>query len=69
MGRAETLLAAVCLAVAVPALVAATPGALAVGALLVVQGVGFALAPINSLAAIRSDLPEDLRRRRAWRGS
>ncbi|MGB0190409.1 MAG: glycosyltransferase family 2 protein, partial [Nocardioides sp.] len=65
--RAETLLAAVCLAVAVPALVAATPGALAVGALLVVQGVGFALAPINSLAAIRSDLPEDLRRRRAWR--
>ena len=65
--RAETLLALLCAGVAVPALASATPGALAVGVLLLVQGLGFALAPINSLAAIRSDLPEDLRRRRAWR--
>ncbi|CAB4728082.1 unannotated protein [freshwater metagenome] len=63
--RTETLLALVCLGVGAAALAAGTPGALAVGALLLLQGVGFALAPLNSLAAIRSDLPEDLRRRRA----
>lgn len=63
--RTETVLALVCLGVGAAALVAGTPGALAVGGLLLVQGVGFALAPLNSLAAIRSDLPEDLRRRRA----
>lgn len=64
--RTETFLALVCLGVGAAALVAGTPGALAVGGLLLVQGVGFALAPLNSLAAIRSDLPDDLRRRRAW---
>lgn len=63
--RTETVLALVCLGVGAAALAAGTPGALAVGGLLLVQGVGFALAPLNSLAAIRSDLPEDLRRRRA----
>jgi cellulose synthase/poly-beta-1,6-N-acetylglucosamine synthase-like glycosyltransferase len=38
--------------------------ALVVAVLLLVQGGSFLAAPINSLAAIRSDLPEELRRRR-----
>ncbi len=62
--RWETGLAAVCAAVAVAALVHASAGSLAVGSLLLLQAAGFSAAPLNSLAAIRSDLPEDLRRRR-----
>ncbi|SDK82606.1 Glycosyltransferase, catalytic subunit of cellulose synthase and poly-beta-1,6-N-acetylglucosamine synthase [Nocardioides sp. YR527] len=66
----ETFAAAACLLMAV--LVGVTGGAtgVAIAALLAFQGVGYALAPINSWAAIRSDLPADLRRRReriwAW---
>ena len=60
----ETLLAVACLAIGGLALARHSAGSLAVGGLLLVQAVGFAAAPLNSLAAIRSDLPEELRRRR-----
>ncbi|MFD4325221.1 glycosyltransferase family 2 protein [Nocardioides sp. NPDC058538] len=66
----ETFAAVACLAMAV--LVGALGGStgLAIAALLGFQGIGYALAPINSWAAIHSDLPADLRRRReriwAW---
>jgi hypothetical protein len=62
--RVETFLAAVCLVAAAVALAPGGPGALAVACLLLIQGAGYAAAPLNSLAAIRSDLPSDLRRRR-----
>ena len=39
-------------------------GATAVGAMLLLQAVGYAAAPANSWAAIRADLPADLRARR-----
>jgi cellulose synthase/poly-beta-1,6-N-acetylglucosamine synthase-like glycosyltransferase len=63
----ESLLAAVCLGGAVAGFAAAlsgTAGGLAVGVLLVVQGAGYAAAPLNSLAAVRADLTPELRRRR-----
>ncbi|MFD6177314.1 MULTISPECIES: glycosyltransferase [unclassified Isoptericola] len=41
-----------------------TVSAVAVGALLCLQGIGFLLAPANSIAALRSHLPDDLARRR-----
>ncbi|MEI7058503.1 glycosyltransferase [Nocardioides sp. CCNWLW239] len=67
---AESVAAAVCLVVAIPVAVAGGATGVAVAALLGFQGFGYALAPINSWAAIRSDLPADLRRRReriwAW---
>lgn len=66
----ETVAAVVCLAMAVLVGVGGGAIGIALGALLGFQGVGYALAPINSWAAIRSDLPADLRRRReriwAW---
>ncbi|MBC7276038.1 glycosyltransferase [Nocardioides sp.] len=66
----ETVAAAVCLAMAVLVGVGGGATGMAIAALLGFQGVGYALAPINSWAAIRSDLPADLRRRReriwAW---
>jgi cellulose synthase/poly-beta-1,6-N-acetylglucosamine synthase-like glycosyltransferase len=64
---AETLLAALCLTGAVAGFAAAaggTGGGLAVGALLLLQGAGYAAAPLNSLAAVRADLTPELRRRR-----
>ena len=66
----ETFAAAVCLAMAVLVGVSGGATGLAIAALLGFQGIGYALAPINSWAAIHSDLPADLRRRReriwAW---
>lgn len=66
----ETVAALVCLAMAVLVGVGGGATGMAIAALLGFQGAGYALAPINSWAAIRSDLPADLRRRReriwAW---
>ncbi|MFJ9392613.1 glycosyltransferase family 2 protein [Nocardioides sp. NPDC101246] len=66
----ESVAAVVCLMVAVTVGVTGGATGVAVAALLGFQGIGYALAPINSWAAIRSDLPADLRRRReriwAW---
>lgn len=64
--KVETFLALLCVAVAAVALAAPTHGSAAVGGLLVLQALGFAMAPLNSLAAIRSDLTDDQRRRRVW---
>ncbi|MGZ6804699.1 MAG: hypothetical protein ACXVFU_16775, partial [Nocardioidaceae bacterium] len=63
--RFETFAAVVCLTVAGAAF-ALRPGvgAAVVGSLLVLQGVGYAAAPLNSLAAIRSDLTAEQRTRR-----
>jgi cellulose synthase/poly-beta-1,6-N-acetylglucosamine synthase-like glycosyltransferase len=60
--RFETVVALVCGAAAVGVLLHGTVAAAFIGGLLVVQSVGFAAAPLNSLAAIRADLPADLRR-------
>ena len=63
----EAVLAAACLVGAVASFAAAaagTRGGLAVGVLLVLQGAGYAAAPVNSLAAVRADLTPELRRRR-----
>jgi hypothetical protein len=60
----EIGLAVTCLLVAAAALAHAAVGTSLVGGLLVVQALGYAAAPLNSIAAIRSDLPDDLRRRR-----
>ncbi|GGO87878.1 hypothetical protein GCM10011584_13550 [Nocardioides phosphati] len=69
----ETVVALVCLAAAVVAFLAGTAAAVVVGVLLLVHAGGYAAAPLNSLAAIHADLPEDLRRRRremlvSWTG-
>ncbi len=61
---AEIVLALGCSLVAVVALARSTLGTTLVGVLLLVQASGYAAAPFNSLAAIRSDLPDDLERRR-----
>lgn len=62
--RVETSLALLVMAVAGVAFAQGTwPGVL-LGSLLAWQGLGHAMAPLNSLAAIRADLPADLRRRR-----
>jgi hypothetical protein len=58
------VMAAVALGVAAVTLAQATWAATMLGALLVWQGLGHGLAPLNSLAAIRADLPPELRRRR-----
>ena len=62
--RLETVLGLGCLLVAVWAASLLEPAAMLVGALLGTQGAGYLSAPLNSVAAIRSDLPEELRRRR-----
>jgi hypothetical protein len=62
--RLETLVGLGCIAVGAWAVADLAAGSVLVGVLLAVQGVGFLAAPANSLAAIRSDLPEELRRRR-----
>ncbi|MBG6097678.1 glycosyltransferase [Nocardioides luteus] len=66
----ESLAAAVCVVLALVVGVSGGATGVALAALLAFQGFGYALAPINSWAAIRSDLPADLRRRReriwAW---
>jgi cellulose synthase/poly-beta-1,6-N-acetylglucosamine synthase-like glycosyltransferase len=67
--RVETGLAIGCLATGAVALTRGTFGASVVGGLLLVQGLGYGSALVNSIAAIRSDLPEDLRRRRLLAGS
>lgn len=64
---AECALAALCVAGALTAFAGAALGAvggLAVGLLLLVQGAGYAAAPLNSLAAVHADLTPELRRRR-----
>jgi cellulose synthase/poly-beta-1,6-N-acetylglucosamine synthase-like glycosyltransferase len=64
---AELLLSVLCLVGALTAFVAAaagTAGGLAVGVLLLLQGAGYAGAPLNSLAAVNADLTPELRRRR-----
>ncbi|MGE9348500.1 glycosyltransferase [Isoptericola variabilis] len=60
----ELVIGTVALAVGAVAVGQGTTSAVAVGALLALQGVGFLLAPYNSVAALRSHLPEDLARRR-----
>jgi len=60
----ELTLGLVALGVGAVSAAQGTTSAVAVGALLCLQGVGFLLAPYNSLAALRSHLPEDLARRR-----
>ena len=63
----ETALGLLCLGGTVLAFAGAAAGAasgLAVGLLLLVQGAGYAGAPLNSLAAGRADLTPELRRRR-----
>ncbi|WP_176168927.1 glycosyltransferase [Krasilnikoviella flava] len=60
----ELLIGTVALAVGAVAIAQGTTSAVAVGVLLALQGVGFLLAPYNSIAALRSHLPEDLARRR-----
>jgi hypothetical protein len=61
---AETVLLAICLAGAAVGFAAQSLGGAVVGTLLVLQGAGHAMAPYNSLAAIRADLTPELRRRR-----
>jgi cellulose synthase/poly-beta-1,6-N-acetylglucosamine synthase-like glycosyltransferase len=63
----ESVLALACLVGAVAGLAAAAAGApsgAVVGLLLLMQGAGYAAAPVNSLAAVRADLTPELRRRR-----
>jgi cellulose synthase/poly-beta-1,6-N-acetylglucosamine synthase-like glycosyltransferase len=63
----ESGLALLCLAGAAAGLVAAatgTPSGAVVGLLLLLQGAGYAAAPVNSLAAAGADLTPELRRRR-----
>jgi cellulose synthase/poly-beta-1,6-N-acetylglucosamine synthase-like glycosyltransferase len=63
----ETLLALLCLTGALAAFAGAasgTVGGLVVGLLLLLQGSGYAAAPLNSLAAVNADLTPELRRRR-----
>jgi len=60
----EALVALVCAVVGVVAISRQDLGAVAVGVLVLVHAAGYAAAPLNSVAAIRSDLPEELRRRR-----
>lgn len=62
--RVELLLGTVSGVVALLAVSVGEAGAMAVAVLLAAQALGYLAAPVNSLAAIRSDLPEDLRRRR-----
>ncbi|TWG94846.1 Glycosyltransferases, probably involved in cell wall biogenesis [Nocardioides sp. J9] len=62
--RTELVAGLVCLAVAAVVVLRGGWAAAAVGGLLAVHAAGYFSAPVNSLAAIRSDLPEDLRRRR-----
>ncbi|HEY3013662.1 MAG TPA: glycosyltransferase [Nocardioides sp.] len=63
----ETLLALGCVLASAIAFAVGSVGAAAVGVLLVMQAAGYATAPVNSLAAIRSDLTEELRRHRRQR--
>ncbi len=63
----ETLLALGCVLASAIAFAVGSVGAVAVGVLLVIQAAGYAAAPVNSLAAIRSDLTDELRRRRHQR--
>jgi hypothetical protein len=60
----ETVIGLSCAVIGVVAVSRGNLGAVAVGVLLVIQAVGYLAAPLNSMAAIRSDLPEELRRRR-----
>ncbi|HWJ66965.1 MAG TPA: glycosyltransferase [Nocardioides sp.] len=63
--RAELVLGVVCAVLAVAVLVRGAGAAgVVVAVLLVLHAAGYLAAPLNSLAAIRSDLPEELRRRR-----
>ncbi|MDO7869099.1 glycosyltransferase family 2 protein [Nocardioides jiangxiensis] len=61
----ESGIALLCLAGAVVSLGHGGATGIVIGVLLLVHALGYGLAPVNSLAAIRADLPEDLRRRRA----
>ena len=67
--RLETLLAVGAGVLGTLAVTRGSAAGAAVGVLLVLQGLGFAAAPLNSLAAIRSDLTEEQRQRRAARRS
>jgi cellulose synthase/poly-beta-1,6-N-acetylglucosamine synthase-like glycosyltransferase len=63
----ESVLALLCLTGSVAGFAAAasgTGGGLAVGVLLLLQGSGYAAAPVNSLAAVNADLTPELRGRR-----
>ena len=61
---AETAVAAGSLALAAASATVGTPAGWIVGGLLVWQSAGFLMAPFSSYAALRADLPTDLRRRR-----
>ncbi len=60
----ELVLGCLAVGVGVAALLHGTAASAAVGVLLAWQGAGYLLAPVNSVAAIRSHLPADLARRR-----
>ena len=61
---AESLVAAATLALAAAAAAVGTPAGWLVAGLLLWQSVGFSMAPLSSYAALRADLPADLRGRR-----
>lgn len=62
----ELVLGLVALAVAAVAVAHGTTTSVVVGGLLALQAVGYLLAPANSLAAIRSTLPDELAARRRF---
>lgn len=63
----ETTIAVSCVAMALAAAAELQFRPVVIGALLLVQAAGYAAAPLNSIAAIRSELPEMLHRRRTTR--
>ncbi|HSI25778.1 MAG TPA: glycosyltransferase, partial [Aeromicrobium sp.] len=60
----ETVLAVSCIIIAIASAAQADPGPIMIAGLLLMQAAGYAAAPLNSIAAIRADLPETLRYRR-----
>lgn len=60
----ETFLAVTCVVIAIASAAQADPGPAMIAGLLLMQAAGYAAAPLNSIAAIRADLPDTLRYRR-----
>jgi cellulose synthase/poly-beta-1,6-N-acetylglucosamine synthase-like glycosyltransferase len=70
LNRAESVFGVVSLVVALLVLLRAhTANAWLVGALLALAAAGYLSAPVNSMAAMRADLPDRLRRRRSTEAS
>jgi len=62
--RTEIVMAVICLGLGCVVVAQGTLAGAAVGGLLLVQALGFAAAPVNSWAAINTDLTQELSRRR-----